>query len=161
MSAELLNQIEVELTNSCVCVGCQNCGVYFIDEYFCDECGEELTPGDCVGCFEDSLEYFCEILADWIGSNNPDHVRIEGNAIGWRRLSGSAYPDQVTPNGILEMLQINSDYRLKLIKRSAAEIVIWRYSHDEPTGARFELFAESCSKYTLPDGAECRGCDHV
>jgi hypothetical protein len=114
---------------------------------------DKLVPSnDCFGCYDDSLELLkSEVIEPWLEANDlyeDTAVRIIGTAIGWRRLSG--YKD-TTPKELVEALSLNGDYTLKF-DLTGTTLSVKRYSHDEPTGARFFIVG-----LTTCDNSECDG----
>lgn len=133
-----------------------DCQCYYMDEdtgeYVypeCDECGEWMTEGAL------------ELIEEWLERNDyPDAVIINGVAMGWQRRSGYALVREAGSNKIarevLNKLMLNGQFtiELKLTGRACHAV---RYSHDEPTGASFELQA-----FTPCDGwSECQAIEGI
>ena len=117
-----------------------NCECSFTDE----EGNEipEISPDYCNGCGEWMLEDATALLEEWLERNDhPSALIIQGAAMGWRRLSGYALiratGDKIARQTI-DKLMLDGDFTLELKLMGRACHVV-RYSHDEPTGASFEL----------------------
>lgn len=112
--------VKIELDSNCVCT----------DEY-------ETPLDDCLGCWQDNLQYFNELLNEWkkvVGFNDETNdVFIQATAMGWQRRSGFTV---VLVDNLLSALHINGDYRL-VFTFDNDSLTCVRYSHDEPTGASF------------------------
>jgi hypothetical protein len=127
---KLLEDWKAEVSTQCQC----------IDEA---EDGTEVQADTCQGCNEWMLEDAHELLEDWQRRNNyPEAVLIQGSRIGWRALSGYAFirehgSENITKE-LLNKLMLNGDFRIEL-KLKGRSCYAVRYSHDEPTGASFEL----------------------
>lgn len=68
-----------------------------------------------------------------------DYFRINGRAMGWTRADGFVV---VRGEQVIDALKLNGDYRLEFIFESselAMPVRVVRYSHDEPTGAYFDI----------------------
>jgi hypothetical protein len=110
-----------------------------------DEEGNEITPDYCLGyCYEDMSDDSNQLIEEWLERNDhPSAVIIRGVAMGWQRLSGYALiresSDKIASE-TLKKLTLDADFTLELKLTGRACHVI-RYSHDEPTGASFELEA--------------------
>lgn len=132
------------LDSSCQCKHCDPCGVgYMGDVETCDECGGELRDllDGCGGfCWDDAVMAgdYCveEYLTRW---DNPQHLRIEGRAMGWQRLAG--HKDiPATWEAIREALSLDrADFRIDF-KIEGDIFTARRYSHDEPVGASFSIY---------------------
>ena len=73
-------------------------------------------------------------------TGNPYQIRIEGRGIGWTSASGYAIC-KANSKDLLTALTFNGDWRLHFIFEGNT-LAITRWSHDEPTGASFEVVAE-------------------
>jgi hypothetical protein len=134
---------KLEITNSCTCYHCSTCDVGWTSGGDCADCGNELQPTTyCDGiCWEDSNMTAEYALEEYLKSvDNPNYVRIEGRAMGWQRRSG--WKDSKSDwESLRDSLSIDGEYTLRMEIDSAAGIfTVWRYSHDEPTGARFSIY---------------------
>ena len=135
-----------------------NCECSFTDE----EGNEipEISPDYCNGCGEWMLEGTLELIEEWLERNDyPSAVIIQGRAMGWRRLSGYALiresGDKIAGK-TLDKLMLNGDFTLEL-KLTGRACHVVRYSHDEPTGASFEL-----QPFTACDGwSECQAIEGI
>lgn len=101
---------------------------------YCDGCGDWMQEGTL------------ELFSYWLERiDNPQRVRCNGSAMGWRRLDGYAIADanasQPMARQLLELLTLNGDFTINYTLEGKTLSAI-RYSHDEPTGARFEFIAE-------------------
>jgi hypothetical protein len=144
----VLSEWSATLTTNCQCM----------DED--PETGEDREAEGCHGCDEWQLEDANWLLAEWLERNDyPDAVLIQGVAMGWRRLSGYALVRQAGDKiaaATLDKLMLNGDFTIELKLRGKACHAV-RYSHDEPTGASFELHA-----FTPCDGwSECQAVDGI
>lgn len=129
---------------------------------YLDEEDNEITPEYCQGyCYEDAMNDCTELLEDWQRLNDyPSAVIIQGRAMGWQRRDGYAL---IRANGsdkiaaeIISKLQLNGDFNLQFTLKGKA-CTVRRGSHDEPTGASFELEA-----FTACDGwSECQAVDGI
>lgn len=130
---------------------------------FTDEEGNEIegiVPDYCNGCGEWMTEGALELIEEWLERNDyPSAVMIQGAAMGWQRRSGYALiratGDKIARE-TLNKLMLNGDFtiELKLTGRACHAV---RYSHDEPTGASFELEA-----FTACDGwSECQATEGI
>ena len=128
-----------KITNDCTCTYCPACGLgYLGDCEKCDACGGETKyDKDCFGCYEDSIGWVKELLDEWKTRNGePEYIRINGSAMGWRRLTG--YSDTTADvNEMFDKLSLNGDWRLEFTL-TGADMKIVRRSHDE-LGASFTL----------------------
>ena len=134
-----------------------NCECSYLDEE-----DNEITPEYCQGyCYEDAMNDCTELLEDWQRLNDyPSAVIIQGRAMGWQRRDGYAL---IRANGsdkiaaeIISKLQLNGDFNLQFTLKGKA-CTVRRGSHDEPTGASFELEA-----FTACDGwSECQAVDGI
>lgn len=77
---------------------------------------------------KDEIVLAFETLGDTLG--------IEGRDIGWTRQAGHG---TVKSHMAWGFLSINGDYRL-VAELGEDEIIVRRYSHDEPMGATFKFF---------------------
>ena len=113
---------------------------------------EDSSPHYCDGCGDWMQEGTLELFSYWLERNgDPQRVRCNGRAMGWQRLDGyaiiesEAYHYHATrkpmPRKLLEALTLNGDFTIHYTLEGNALTAI-RYSHDEPTGARFEFIAE-------------------
>jgi hypothetical protein len=125
-----------------------------------EDTGEEVKPEFCHGCGEWMQEGALELIEEWLKRNDyPSAVIIRGVAMGWRRLSGYALireaGDKIASE-TLSKLTLDADFTLEL-KLTGRACHIVRYSHDEPTGASFELEA-----FTACDGwSECQATEGI
>ena len=127
-----------------------------------DEEENEITPDYCFGdCYQEAKDFTLELLEEWLERNNhPSAVIIQGRAMGWQRRDGYAL---IRANGsdkiaaeIISKLQLNGDFNLQFTLKGKA-CTVRRGSHDEPTGASFELEA-----FTACDGwSECQAVDGI
>jgi hypothetical protein len=126
-----------------------------------DDEGNEITPDYCLGyCHEDMGDDSKELIEEWLERNDhPSALIIRGAAMGWRRLSGYALiresQDKLSAE-TLNKLMLDADFTLEL-KLTGRACHVVRYSHDEPTGASFELevFAP-CDGYS-----ECQAIEGI
>jgi hypothetical protein len=126
-----------------------------------DDEDNEITPDYCLTyCYEDMADDSWQLIEEWLERNDyPSAVIIRGVAMGWQRLSGYALiresSDKIASETLRKLtLDANFTLELKLTGR-ACHVV--RYSHDEPTGASFELEA-----FTACDGwSECQAIEGI
>jgi hypothetical protein len=122
--------------------------------------GEEVPAAECHGCGEWMTEGALETLEEWLSRNEwPSAVMIQGVAIGWQRRAGYALiratGDRIAQE-VLNKLMLNGDFTLEL-KLTGRACHAVRYSHDEPTGASFEL-----QPFTACDGwSECQAVEGI
>ena len=111
----------ITLSNECVCETESSAG--------CDgwACYEPIKDD-----FEENI--FPEFLAR---NNNPPSLQITGKAMGWQRLTGTAFiPADF--DRLFSALTINGEWMLR-IKLAGNTLTVIRSSHDEPTGATFTI----------------------
>lgn len=101
---------------------------------------------DCYGnfCWEIAKEDMDIMLADWFESiTNNDipnaMVKFSSKNIGWSKATGYTYAK--IDDG-LQPLYLNGEFRL-VATRNGNDLTVVRYSHDEPTGASFNLTIET------------------
>ena len=121
-----MTRVDATLNASCICEG--------YDEETGESTGE--WPGECYGCWEDSVYDFNEnLLYPWYAANDyhdDTPIKIVSPNIGWMRQS--AYKDTYAKD-ILDDLKINGDFILRFtLENGKLECV--RSSHDE-MGAMF------------------------
>jgi hypothetical protein len=149
---------EYNLTNGCTCTRCIDCSVWFFGDDICHECGGETVPGydQCSGeCWEDSNQQMQDIIEEFLTElNNPSHLKIEASRMGWLSQSGNAIIT-ASWSAILEALTINGEFNIDFIINEKT-LTAKRYSHDEPTGARFIINAAQIISYisTCPECEE-------
>lgn len=130
---KLLEDWGATLTTNCEC-------------RYLDEEDQEVIPDYCTGeCYEEAGNFTLELIEEWLERNDyPSAVIIQGAAMGWQRLSGYALIREAGSDKIaretLDKLTLNADFTLELKLHGKACHAV-RYSHDEPTGASFELQA--------------------
>ena len=129
---------DFEISNSCTCRGCLDCGILTESE-LCDECQKETTPADnCWGeCYEYKLEWLDDLVSEYSRGNGHDYLMITGHAIGWQRLSGQTDVIPATGESVLKVLTFSGDWIIRFRLDSDNNFTMSRYSHDEPTGANF------------------------
>ena len=119
---------------------------------------EDSSPHYCDGCGDWMQEGTLELFSYWLERNgDPQRVRCNGSAMTWQRLDGyaiiesEAYHYYATrkpmPRKLLEALTLNGDFTIRYTLEGNTLTAI-RYSHDEPTGARFEFIAEEEEEVT-------------
>lgn len=133
-----------------------NCECRYLDK---DE--NEITPDYCFGeCWEEARDFTLELIEEWLERNDhPSAVIIRGVAMGWQRLSGYALiresGDKIASE-TLKKLTLDADFTLEL-KLTGRACHVVRYSHDEPTGASFELEAFTACDYW----SECQAIEGI
>ena len=141
MSATI-ERLEFEIDNSCQCRYCEPCSIGTESEV-CDECQQLTQQMDyCDGfCYDYKLEWLKESVDSFITAiNNPYHLRIEGHRMGWTSANGYAICE-ANSKDLLNTLTFHGDWRLRFVFEGNT-LAITRWSHDEPTGASFEVVAE-------------------
>jgi hypothetical protein len=145
---KLLEDWSAAITTNCECS-------------YLDEEDNEITPDYCFGdCYEEAKDFTLELLEEWQRRNDyPNAVMITGVAMGWQRLSGYSLiresQDKIGAE-ILDALSFSGDLTLEL-KLTGRTCHVVRYSHDEPTGASFEL-----QPFTACDGwSECQAIEGI
>lgn len=135
----------MEITNTCQCYHCPACDVGLIGTYEngqCPDCSNELQSDSyCSGmCWEDTNYLGSQLFDDYMKSvDNPKHLRIEGRAMGWQRRNG--WKDiPATWENLRDSLSIDGEWTLRIEVDSEGIFTVFRYSHDEPTGARFSVY---------------------
>ena len=104
---------------------------------------EGNTAEYCDGCGDWMQEGTLELFSYWLERNgDPQRVTCNGYGMGWRRLNGSATAEatgkQSLEERLLDLLTLNGDFTIRYTLEGNTLTAI-RYSHDEPTGARFEF----------------------
>lgn len=100
-------------------------------------CDDEF---DCRGdCYEDDLGIVGMLLDRWLIANDMEkdepNVLIQTNRMNWNGISGHAI---VEFKNILNALKLDGDWNIKFYL-DGKDLVAYRYSHDEPTGAEFTI----------------------
>jgi hypothetical protein len=109
----------------------------------CDDCKSETRQLDyCDGfCYDYKLEWLEESVDQFVEAiGNPYELRIEGRRMGWTGASGYAIC-KANSKDLLAKLTFSGDWRLRFVF-DGNTLAITRWSHDEPTGASFEVVAE-------------------
>lgn len=142
-----MNTIEkVYLTNSCQCYDCTNpdCSTLTLSTEYepeCDFCQAPTKPADyCDGiCYESEKDYLeNNLFTSWLTSvGEPDYLKVSGRGVGWRNLSGYDIV-KADMDTLLEYLSINGEWSL-WFTFEGAEFSLVRSSHDEPTGAYYNI----------------------
>jgi len=136
---DTIARAEFELSTNCACAYCATCNLG-TESLICDECQQNTQPMDyCDGdCFEYKLDWLSETVEVWLEEvGNPSRVQINGRSMGWTRASGYAIANADWKD-IYKKLQINGDWTLRFTLEGRS-LKVTRYSHDEPTGASFEI----------------------
>lgn len=145
---KLLEDWSAAITTNCECS-------------YLDEEDKEVIPDDCFGdCYQEAKDFTLELIEEWLERNDwPSAVMIQGVAIGWQRRAGYALIRATGDKLALETLDkltLNGDFTLELKLHGKACHAV-RYSHDEPTGASFEL-----QPFTACDGwSECQAIEGI
>jgi hypothetical protein len=133
--------MDLELSSDCGCRVCDDCGLGTESEK-CDNCGKDtISTNYCdESCYDYKLDWIDKLLEQFSSENNCEIIKIEGRKMGWEGRTAYTY---IKPNHkfFLEKLTLSGDWTL-LIESDGKSISIVRYSHDEPTGAFFNLVAE-------------------
>ena len=136
---DTIQEMKIELSNACQCRDCPECNLG-TESLTCDDCNAPtLESTYCDGyCFDYKLEWLEEAVEEWTERmGNPSSVQINGRAMGWTRANGSATV-LAEWKPIFNALQINGDWTLRFAI-AGESFKVSRYSHDEPTGASFEI----------------------
>lgn len=146
---KLMEDWSAAITTNCECL-------------YLDEEDKEVIPNECFGdCYQEAKDFTLELIEEWLERNDyPDAVIIEGVAMGWQRRSGYALIREAGSDNIsretLNKLMLNGHFTLEL-KLTGRACHAVRYSHDEPTGASFEL-----QPFTACDGwSECQAVEGI
>lgn len=137
MTGIVVNDIKCEVSTHCVCTAVDDEGNEVLDER-----GDSVPSDECYGwCWDDAVYDFEDnVLGQWLAYFERDDsalLRIEGSAMGWRRLRGHTY---CVAGKTLDALAIDSDYTLAFTWHAETHaLTCVRYSHDEPTGAYFTI----------------------
>ena len=137
-----LERSEFELDNSCQCRYCETCSMGTESEV-CDECEQPTRElNDCDGfCYDYKLDWLEESVDSFVEAiGSPYELRIEGRRMGWTSASGYAIC-KANSKDLLAKLTFSGDWRLRFVFEGNT-LAITRWSHDEPTGASFEVVAE-------------------
>lgn len=94
--------------------------------------------------YDETLDVLASILENWRDLNShkaTDYLRIDGEQIGWQRLSGHLEVEVETDlaDTIVNALRINGDWTLVFKVSHDGHLSVVRYTHDEPTGAGFSI----------------------
>lgn len=129
---------DFELSNSCQCRFCENCGLG-TESFDCDECMRETREMDyCDGaCWDYKLEWLDELVEEWSKNCGRDYMVISGRAMGWQRTSGHTDAMPATGKELLKALTFSGDWTLNFRLDQDNLLTVRRWSHDEPTGASF------------------------
>ena len=135
---ESKNVWEFELSTNCTCQICEKCGILTEDER-CPECEGYTSPASFCGggCYEYKLGWIDEMVKEYAVKNGHSHLILIGSRMTWRNLSGSCEPIEATGSELLKALTFGNDYLLRFELDENNLLTVTRWSHDEPTGARF------------------------
>jgi hypothetical protein len=118
-----------ELSTTCSC------------ESYDDET-DTATPAEyCFGdCWTEAVHFVQdEIIYEWLKKHDrhdlETRVTIEGHRMGWQRRSGSLTTEI---SDLFDVLAFGHDYTLHFTL-DGDRLYVLRYSHDEPSGASFEV----------------------
>lgn len=129
--------LESVITNNCSC-----------EEY--DETTDTSYPTDfCVGCYEHSVFEAEAIMFEWRRRNfyEGEYVMVRATNLTWQSISINKV---VHLEKLIDLLKINGDYTL-YVQLDGNTLTIRRTSHDEPTGAFFDVqFIEDHEINDLP-----------
>ena len=131
-------KVEITISTTCECTYCPACNVGMNGYGPCDECGGELqSSGECFDC--QPTDYLNEEIAKWLKKSRAVNLISSGKNMGWTHASGEGELPASVDN-VMRFVTLNGDYTLKFVFEKDEPIRITRYSHDEPTGASFEIF---------------------
>jgi hypothetical protein len=119
--------LSFDITNSCTCESL-------------DENDNPIPTEYCWGdCYDIALENLDEqILKPWLNRHDLDlssELQVKGSGMGWQRVSATY---EVLAEDLLDSLTFDSEWRLFFTLENDRLSVV-RYSHDEPTGASFDV----------------------
>lgn len=90
---------------------------------------------ECFGCFDDSIielrVLVSKVQADK-GWTDETEVNVEYKGVSWRRVSGD-FVMKFNAKDLVEVFSLNGDFKL-VFTYANGELVLVRYSHDEPVG---------------------------
>lgn len=78
-------------------------------------------------------------LKDFYKRGSSQYYTIHGHNMGWQHMEGFIV---VEFTKVLDALAFGNDYRLEFTideEKLDSEVKVWRFSHDEPCGASFEI----------------------
>jgi hypothetical protein len=133
------HDITVEISTNCHCAFCQDCDMGFTasaSDWDCSDCGAEGEPSNyCDGdCGEFARDMFTEC---WDERFTDRPVLVESFGVGWQRTSSVTILNDVAADDALSRL-LGDEADLKAVFADSA-LEVTRWSHDEPTGARFSF----------------------
>lgn len=155
---------EIEISTNCFCMSCPECHVGYSEEGLikCPECDTELKyPGECFDC--QPFDWAQESFEEWVEATGARYIRIDGFAMGWMRRSGYAITD-ANWKKFIDTMTFNGDWTIRL-KFKGEGLVSYaftatRSSHDEPTGASFEIYplsaCEECGEAAVFESEVCQ-----
>lgn len=109
---------------------------------------------DCLGdCWDWSREDVGYLFDEWLSSFDKDQLQevlqVDAENLGWMRRSGTAFV-RCRVDELIGLFTLKGDFRLEFAFYKAGELVVRRWSHDEPTGcARFVVRVTELD--TLPE----------
>lgn len=122
-------RITAELSTTCTCQSYDDETDTFSESEYCY--GDCWT--DAVSDVQDNL------INAWLVKHDRHDldtlVTVEGHRMGWQRRSGSVTTEA---SNLLDVLAFGHDYALHFTL-DGNRLLVLRYSHDEPTGASFEV----------------------
>jgi hypothetical protein len=111
-------ETKVTLNSDCTCV---------------DEDGNFIE--ECFGCWDDS-KYDLDLLVKEVqadkGWTDETEVQVEYRGVSWRRVSGD-FVMAFNADDLIKRFSLNGDFKL-VFTYANGELVLVRYSHDEPVG---------------------------
>lgn len=122
------SNLSFDLTNSCTCES--------LDEND-NPIPTEICWGDCYDIALDNLTE--QVIEPWQNHHDLDgssELLVKGSRMGWTRASGTTTTDV---EGLLATLTFDSEWRLIFTLDDKHNLSVVRYSHDEPTGASFDV----------------------
>lgn len=109
---------------------------------------------DCHGdCWYLSVSDLGYLFDEWLRSFDKDQLQevlsVDAEGLGWMRRAGSAFV-RCDVQELLDLFTLRGDFRLEFSFYKGAELVVRRWSHDEPTGSA--VFVVRVSELdTLPE----------
>lgn len=122
------SNLSLDLTSNCTCES--------LDEND-NPIPSEICWGDCYDIALENLDE--QVLKPWLNHHDLDlssELQVKGKGMGWQRVSATY---EVLAEDLLDSLTFDGDWRLFFTLDDKHNLSVVRYSHDEPTGASFEV----------------------
>lgn len=132
------DRVVVEVSTGCECTFCLSCNVGTFGYGPCEWCkGEVQASSECFDC--QPLGYLQELVEQWIKKSRANKLVSFGKNMGWAHASGEGELPASFDN-VMRFVTLNGEYSLRFVFEPNEPIRVTRFSHDEPTGASFEIF---------------------